>query len=284
MDGGRGVSILRQPGTVRAAIILAAVAIVAGCGSTTTGASSAGSASAPASTPSATLSRSDDATATPSQVSVAPSPTPVPLEGRIVFARRNAADDFVVFVIGADGTGERRLVDGAHEIPRWSPDGSHVSMTTDVDGLIRTAIVATDGSGYEVLPIPAPGLSLGCSAWSPDGTHLACEGWDDNDPKRNGIYTIRASDGGDLVRVTSSPNGGHDLPGSYSPDGKQLSAVRSTEADHGAVYLVAVDGGSMRAVDAGDTFSSAFAPDGLSILVDGPPTSLSLIGATGGAV
>jgi Tol biopolymer transport system component len=46
------------------------------------------------------------------------------------------------------------------------------------------------------------------------------------DPSRNGIYTIRSSDGGGLTRITSHP-GGDDNPGDDSPDGKRMVFVRS---------------------------------------------------------
>ena len=42
-----------------------------------------------------------------------------------------------------------------------------------------------------------------------------------DDPSRNGIYTVRASDGGDMTQITSNPVGG-DIPGEYSPDGTRL--------------------------------------------------------------
>jgi len=53
------------------------------------------------------------------------------------------------------------------------------------------------------------------------------------DPSLNGIYTIRAFDGGDLTRLTVSPYppqgdfGGGDIPGDYSPDGSQFVFMRA---------------------------------------------------------
>ena len=69
---------------------------------------------------------------------------------------------------------------------------------------------------------PDPTLELHCDfGWSPDGERLVCEGYGVDDPGRNGIYSVRASDGGGLVRITSNPDGG-DIPGDYSPDGTRL--------------------------------------------------------------
>ena len=68
--------------------------------------------------------------------------------------------------------------------------------------------------------LPDPTLNLGCPVWSPDGSRLAYEGWDDSNPARNGIYSLSAADGSDLQRLTASPDGGHDIPGDYAADGR----------------------------------------------------------------
>ncbi|MEO7665258.1 MAG: hypothetical protein ABIV26_09040 [Candidatus Limnocylindrales bacterium] len=112
---------------------------------------------------------------------------------------------------------------------------------------------------------PDATLNLGCFAWSPDGSRLACEGWDDTDPTRNGLYTVRASDGGDVTRLTTSPDG-HDIPGDYSPDGRQIVLLRGW--NH-RLMVVNADGSgertlSDRMVDA----SGSWSPDGTTILTD----------------
>ena len=251
-----------------------------------------GCASDPAATvaPSAAApTASSIAAATPALASASPSATPSPslsrLTGRIVFARRNAAGSFEVFTANADGTGERPLLTGAWELPHWSPDGTHVSLGgAGPDGLVTTTIVGADGSGPRTFKTPSASLNLGCSAWSPDGTRLACEGWDDRDPTRNGVYTVDSTDGGGLTRVTTSPGGGHDIPGSFSPDGSRISFVRSTVADHGSLILVAAKGGKETPLSTIDTFNSAWSPDGRSILADGPAGSLSLVDVASGDV
>jgi Tol biopolymer transport system component len=61
--------------------------------------------------------------------------------------------------------------------------------------------------------------------WSADARRLACEGFGQTDPSRNGIYTVRSSDGQDLRQVTRNP-GGDDIPGSYSPNNHRIVFVR----------------------------------------------------------
>src|SRR5262249_35792730 len=144
--------------------------------------------------------------------------------GQIAYDKPDPASsgDTFVFTANQDGHHEQQIAPGC--CPSWSPDGSQLAISASTpDGRITSAIVNADGSGYRVLPIDDPTLNVGCAVWSPDGTRCAGEGWDDSHPVRNGIYTLRTADGGDRVRVTSNPlGGGHDVPGDYSPDGKQL--------------------------------------------------------------
>ena len=163
--------------------------------------------------------------ATPSATSVATSRPPVsaaemsppvsiaPVPGGLLAYGRFGPDGHPhVFTAHTDGAGERALLPSIAEGPRFSPDGRRIAVATEnAQGSLFLALVNPDGSGYRRFARPDPTLSLGCGAWSPDASRLACEGWDDSNPARNGIYTVRASDGGGLTRVTTSPGGGHVL-------------------------------------------------------------------------
>jgi Tol biopolymer transport system component len=91
-----------------------------------------------------------------------------------------------------------------------------------------------------------PGLALFCTVWSPDGARLACEGQGETDPNLTGVYTLRASDGGDLQRVTSDPTG-DDCPSDYSPNGKRLVITRANDTTY-ALYTVKLDGSGMKQI------------------------------------
>jgi Tol biopolymer transport system component len=82
--------------------------------------------------------------------------------------------------------------------------------------------------------------------WSPNGARLACEGFGHTDPSLNGVYTLRSSDGGDLQRVTSDPNG-DDCPGDYSPNGKRLVITRANETTF-ALFTVKLDGSGAKQI------------------------------------
>ena len=66
------------------------------------------------------------------------------------------------------------------------------------------------------LPV-RPRFHLACSVWSPDAKRLACGQFDSaTDPSRNGMYTIRSSDGGGL-------RGDHVEPGRERRTGRLLA-------------------------------------------------------------
>ena len=160
----------------------------------------------------------------------------------------------------------------SYRVPTSSLDGLQApssSPSPSYDGSrVFAATIRPDGTDYTELPIDDPTLNVGCMLWSPDGTRLACEGWDDTDPTRNGIYTINASDGGGLQRVTSSPGGNHDLPGSYAPDGRLVFARIAPDRDNGHLMVVDPDGGEPEQLTEGTYGIPRISPDGETILAD----------------
>ncbi len=191
--------------------------------------------------------------------------------GRLVYAQF-IGEVGSLFTSNLEGTDITPLLPtGTGELPRWSPDGRHISVVADNgDGPLFVALIDPDGSNYVQFDSPDPTLNLGCFAWSPEGSRLACEGWDDTDLSRNGIYTVRSSDGGDLARVTTSPDGAHDIPTDYSPDGQQIVFTRQglpDEADT-TLMVVNVDGSGARALSDRRLGQGRWSPDGKTILTD----------------
>jgi Tol biopolymer transport system component len=148
--------------------------------------------------------------------------------GQIAFARFDPLlEDTLLYTVNPDGSHEHQVLSLPVECPRWTPDGTSIT-TCGFPPHGATAIIDPDDGSYRVLPMPDPdNLFTACPLMSPDGERLACEGFGEDqsenpaDPSRNGIYTIRSSDGGGLERMTFNP-GGDDLPGDYSPNGKRL--------------------------------------------------------------
>jgi TolB protein len=132
--------------------------------------------------------------------------------------------------------------------------------------------------------MPDPELFTACAIWAPSGKELACEGGSEVDPRRNGVYTLRASDGKGLTRITSNPHGGIDGPLAYSPDGSQLLFARSKSASptDQALFVTPISGGQPRRITPwGYTDDSAcWSPDGRTI-VFGTNGALYRVGADG---
>jgi Tol biopolymer transport system component len=150
------------------------------------------------------------------------------VNGRIAYDRPDPASsgDLFVYTANPDGSHVARLVSIHVSGPHWSHTGSRLTVSAqDKDGRVVSATIGADGSNYKPLSIDDPTLNVACNAWSSGDTRLACESWDDSNSARNGIYTISSSDGSGLTRLTNA-HGGHDQPGAYSPNGKQLVFAR----------------------------------------------------------
>jgi Tol biopolymer transport system component len=172
--------------------------------------------------------------------------------GQITYDRTDpTTGDQAVFTANPDGSSER-LVVPASCCGDFSPDGSKLAVPyLTGDGRVGPATVNADGTGYTPFPISDPTLNIGCGtgSWSPDGKRLACETWDDSNAARNGIYTISSADGTGLRRVTANPLGGHDIPGSYSPNGKRIVFLRfDANMNSAGMFVVKTNDGQLRQI------------------------------------
>ena len=187
------------------------------------------------------------------------------------------------FTVRPDGSDTRDLHIAA-TCAVWFPDGSKILITNDAafgPGPLRPGVVDPDGSNLRPLDATRnPHLNLGCGDVSPDGRRIALEGFGDSGQRElNGIYSVRTSDGGGLIRILRGPVS----PPRYSPDGTRLSFFTLKEgvspSGSGALFVMRVNGTDrVRITPWGFAFGDhAWSPDGAWIAFQRPHGQLYLV-------
>jgi Tol biopolymer transport system component len=206
----------------------------------------------------------------PSATQAPTSITGLPFVGTLAFKRDVVDGPHLLFTMPASGGDGVQLLDRDDaEQARWSADGSRLSVVVESPtGRIFVGFVDRDGSNFERLLLRDPSLNLGCGAWSRDEASFACEGWDEANPGRTGLWTV-AADGTGLARVTNPPAGRQDAPCDFSPDGLRIAFVRINLADEdrNALMIVNRDGSrEHKLIDDAVMLRCRWSPDGSTIL------------------
>jgi len=266
-----------------AAVCLGGLLALAGCGQDNADDAAPAPREGPAS--------EDDATpqgpATSTNETASPVTGDPTLAGRLLFSRfdENTHTFLSTHTSRADGRTETEVdMPGPEGGGRWSRSGNDIAvMTVLSDDRIGTAIIKPDGTVERVLEIPDATLNLVCTVWSPDNQRVACEGWDETTLSREGIYTVRSSDGGGLVRLTKTPANLVDLPGDYSPDGTLFLFKRSADEFPGPLMVVPTAGGRppLALSDLTVEDPGRYSPDGKTILTSSTGRIVLLSADTG---
>jgi WD40 repeat protein len=195
------------------------------------------------------------------------------LSGHIVFTRAGGSfGDETLYVSNADGSGQRRISKfGVTCCPWATRNGSSLVFGGNgAGGRVTAATAALDGSHHVTLSLPKGTLNLGPGPFTPDGTMIAREGFDEKHPGAAGIYLTRASDGKIVRRVTRT----HFIPGDFSPSGKQLVLFKGPDGSPpppGSLWLVSGSGTGLRRLTPRNVqveccFNYRWSPDGTKIL------------------
>ncbi len=249
------------------AVLVAALGLT-GCG----GASEDQNRSAPSTSAASTAA----ATSSASSAATASAASPLGAGELIVFDQLLAGEESRdLYAVDPSGGEPTRVRPG--EFPHWSPDGSQLSFLACLnppDCTTGVALIERSTGKVHGFPMPDPDLFTACALWAPSGETLACDGESESDPSRNGVYTVRVSDGEGLTRVTSN-TGGVDAPVAYSPDGRRLLFSRAPAgAGEGsaktALFVSPARGGkATRITPWGYTDdAAAWSPDGSSIVFE----------------
>jgi Tol biopolymer transport system component len=235
--------------------------------------------------------------------------------GQIAFTRGNLFNGIPAFVFTAkpDGSNQQLVPLGdpveLFSMAVWSPDGTKllISHTSRLDSAgqcclpFRPAIVSPDGSGYTLLTIPDGPPDMDCTAWL-NQTRILCGFGDQN----AGIFSLRASDGGGPVRLTTNPyaaTGGFDTPTDISPDGTRFVFLRFKSGlgpsstplpdQQVALFVENVSGTGLRQITpflSAERPSANWSPDGLKIITNmsngagGSANRLFIVDPDGGGV
>lgn len=150
---------------------------------------------------------------------------------RLVFARHRG-DEVFLFVVDADGSGERRLTrrDDPEYDATWSPDGTRLAFSlvkvSGTQGDLEVYTIGADGSRLEPLAVTQGKLSHEESpAWSPDGKQVAFTSTRDGNQE---LYVANA-DGSNVRRLTNDP--ALDVHPCWSPDSNRIAFATSRWGD-----------------------------------------------------
>jgi Tol biopolymer transport system component len=176
--------------------------------------------------------------------------------GALVFVSSREGESSL-YVINADGSGFRRLVERAWD-PRWSPEGRALAFFHDVRDKVRLEVLDADGSGRTRV-VANHNYNFSALSWSPDGRQIAYEAI-----AQKGIYVTNADGSGERLLVPDIA-----WKPTWSPDATKIAFIRRHNDDSpDSLSIVNADGTDERRLVADVAFSvqPLWSPDGSRIL------------------
>jgi Tol biopolymer transport system component len=156
---------------------------------------------------------------------------------RLAFTSRRDNGTYSVYVVNADGTNARRIVEGYSRDPAWSPDGTRIAYTAEgVQPGSDIYVVNADGTEKKLLSGERAWTSDFTPSWSSDGARIAFTSSRDNIANHE-IYVMN-SDGAGQTRVTD--NNAHESSPVWQPQAAE-AAGPALLTEPGTTWAVALD-------------------------------------------
>ncbi len=188
--------------------------------------------------------------------------------GKIAFrSDRVHFSNWELYAMNADGSAQTRLTNfaNADREPAWSPDGTRLAFTREVNVGRPDIFVMTFGD-TAATNLTNNGTVWDWEAtWKPDGSKLAFTRMNDTNW---GVYVMSASNGSGQTRITSQL--GHEFTPAWSPDGSKLAVTcRAGGAPQGSKDICVMNADGSGAINliplAQEDFDPAWSPDGSRI-------------------
>jgi dipeptidyl aminopeptidase/acylaminoacyl peptidase len=151
-----------------------------------------------------------------------------------------------LYVINADGTGQRQITEGPADesMPNWSPNGKAIVFRTDgEDSGGALNIMGTDGTGGRELT-PGPGGWVMYPAWSPEGERILFLAA--RPEEEFGVWAMRGDGTGlhRLVDTDADTTFGRPV---WSPTGAEIAYARQVGGEP-QLWVMNADGSEAHAV------------------------------------
>ena len=184
---------------------------------------------------------------------------------------------YSIYVMSADGKGERRLTEGEaptgespsglfYEVePAWSPDGTRVAFASRRRGNFDIYVMRADGAG--TIRLTSAAADESSPSWSPDGKRIV---YQRGNPSELWVMEADGSVARKLARLDASE---HDP--AWSPDGDWIAyQLRRLGTPLAEIHLVRPDGTGGRRLTTvrGQSASPAWSPDGGQVAFAAKPT------------
>ena len=185
---------------------------------------------------------------------------------RIVFTAKRGGISTGLWIVNADGTGLKKLIDSAADegSAEWSPDGLRIAYSRITATNTDLFVINADGRGAQRLTRGAAYESD--PDWSPDGTTIAYERARDVSLESE-VWLMNAS-GGDQRRLTAG-----EAP-SWAPDGSLL-LFSAPEGRDDEIFSIRADGsGRTRLTKSrGGDYTPNLRPAGVTVTLPAAPST-----------